>query len=171
MLGRLVCPHMGQYLEVGGSGVGFGRGARSCNGLTPKVWMVVNRFRGRYSSSASPLTADIMIAVLALACAVAAVDASGPVIGILAQPGTFCASAAAGTCDPSGPWTWTPEILIASYVKWIEASGARVVPIRSTASAAERASLFASINGLLIPGGDDITLPQWNNAYNNATRD
>ena len=89
---------------------------------------------------------------------------------ILAQPGTFCASAAAGTCDPSGPWTWTPEILIASYVKWIEASGARVVPIRSTASAAERASLFASINGLLIPGGDDITLTQWNNAYNNATR-
>ena len=120
-----------------------------------------------------------MRAFLALACtvatvatvdasAVAAVDASGPVIGILAQPGTFCASAA--TCDPSGPWTWTPEILIASYVKWIEASGARVVPIRSTASAAERESLFASINGLLIPGGDDITLTEWNNAYNNATR-
>ena len=108
---------------------------------------------------------------ITLACVLAAVDAtSRPVIGILSQPGTFCASAA-GVCDPSGPWTWTPEVLIASYVKWVEAGGSRVVPIRSTASAAERASLFASINGLLIPGGDDTTLTHWDdNAYNNATR-
>ncbi len=39
----------------------------------------------------------------------------------------------------------------AGFVKWIEAAGARAVPIRFYASDDELARLFKSINGLIFP--------------------
>ncbi|NP_034411.2 gamma-glutamyl hydrolase precursor [Mus musculus] len=43
--------------------------------------------------------------------------------------------------------------IAASYVKYIESAGARVVPIRPDLSDAEYEELFRSINGVLLPGG------------------
>jgi gamma-glutamyl hydrolase len=40
----------------------------------------------------------------------------------------------------------------ASYVKWIESAGARVVPIPYDADKKTLKHLFESINGLLLPG-------------------
>mmetsp|Transcript_35858 Transcript_35858/g.57164 ORF Transcript_35858/g.57164 Transcript_35858/m.57164 type:complete len:339 (+) Transcript_35858:254-1270(+) len=51
------------------------------------------------------------------------------------------------------------EYIAGSYVKFVEAAGARAVPIRCTASKEELHTLFHSINGLLIPGGSaDLSL-------------
>lgn len=61
-----------------------------------------------------------------------------PTIGILTQP----------LVDGSDK-----EILVASYVKWVESAGARAVPIRYTSSVTEQLSLLSSVNGLLFPGG------------------
>lgn len=60
-----------------------------------------------------------------------------PIIGIYAQP-----SSKRG------------EYIAASYVKWIESAGGRVVPIPYNASIPMLIRLFSSINGLLFPGGD-----------------
>ncbi|XP_027733217.1 gamma-glutamyl hydrolase-like [Vombatus ursinus] len=43
--------------------------------------------------------------------------------------------------------------IAASYVKYLESAGARVVPIRLTLSDEEYDNLFQSINGILFPGG------------------
>lgn len=64
-----------------------------------------------------------------------------PIIGILDQP-------ASDDLKPYGS-----RVLVASYVKWLESSGARVVPVRYDASKVELKSIFNSINGLLLPGG------------------
>uniref|UniRef100_A0A8C6WFY9 folate gamma-glutamyl hydrolase n=1 Tax=Neogobius melanostomus TaxID=47308 RepID=A0A8C6WFY9_9GOBI len=53
--------------------------------------------------------------------------------------------------DPSPYGT---SYIAASYVKYIESAGARVVPIRYNKTEAEYEKLFNSINGLLLPGGD-----------------
>ena len=45
------------------------------------------------------------------------------------------------------------EYLAASYVKWAEAAGARVVPIRYQSSLEELDAVFLGISGLLLPGG------------------
>uniref|UniRef100_A0A8C4QLI5 folate gamma-glutamyl hydrolase n=2 Tax=Eptatretus burgeri TaxID=7764 RepID=A0A8C4QLI5_EPTBU len=64
-----------------------------------------------------------------------------PVVGILAQE------------------SWPPRTqhgsnyIVASYVKFLESAGARVVPIRVNRSEAEYERLFYSINSLLLPGG------------------
>ena len=42
----------------------------------------------------------------------------------------------------------------ASYVKYLESSGARVVPIRNDLTDEETAKIFQSVNGVLFPGGD-----------------
>jgi gamma-glutamyl hydrolase len=42
----------------------------------------------------------------------------------------------------------------AAYVKYLESSGARVVPIKTSLSEDEVVNLFKSINGVLFPGGD-----------------
>ncbi|XP_005392230.1 PREDICTED: gamma-glutamyl hydrolase [Chinchilla lanigera] len=56
--------------------------------------------------------------------------------------------------------TQNPEIkkfgnyyIAASYVKYLESAGARVVPIRLNLTNAEYEELFKSINGILLPGG------------------
>ena len=61
-----------------------------------------------------------------------------PILGILTQP-------------ESGNGTGT--YIAASYVKFLESAGARVVPVHFDASRAELKQLFGSINGLLLPGG------------------
>ena len=43
--------------------------------------------------------------------------------------------------------------IAASYVKYLESAGARVVPVLHTASKDNLTSTFNSINGLLYPGG------------------
>ncbi|XP_069109971.1 gamma-glutamyl hydrolase-like, partial [Argopecten irradians] len=43
--------------------------------------------------------------------------------------------------------------ILATYVKWLESGGARVVPIRVKESDEYYEKLFKSINGLVIPGG------------------
>ncbi|GAB4820992.1 hypothetical protein N2152v2_008038 [Parachlorella kessleri] len=55
-----------------------------------------------------------------------------PLIGVLAQGRSYVA---------------------AGFVKWIEAAGARAVPIRYYNSEAELHRLFKSVNGLIFPGG------------------
>ncbi|XP_004642424.2 gamma-glutamyl hydrolase [Octodon degus] len=43
--------------------------------------------------------------------------------------------------------------IAASYVKYLESAGARVIPIRLNLTYAEYEELFKSINGILLPGG------------------
>lgn len=62
-----------------------------------------------------------------------------PIVGILTQPGPPA---------PEGS-----SYIAASYVKWVEAAGARVVPIFYDETPDEIRSKFAAINALLLPGG------------------
>jgi len=66
---------------------------------------------------------------------------SRPVIGMLTQP------------SDSSLLQYGSEYLVASYVKWIESSGARVAPVRWNQTDAELAQLFSQLSGFLIPGG------------------
>lgn len=65
-----------------------------------------------------------------------------PIIGILAQ-------------DTFGYMkrTFGPTYIVASYVKYIESAGGRVVPIRNNLTEKQLEELFHSINGVLLPGG------------------
>merc|ERR1711907_866729 len=62
-----------------------------------------------------------------------------PIIGVLTQP-----------IDDNTSY------IAASYVKFLEAAGARVAPVHFDSSEAELTAVFGSINGLLIPGGGSI---------------
>eukprot|EP00882_Tetradesmus_deserticola_P012072 GHRQ01012787.1.p1 GENE.GHRQ01012787.1~~GHRQ01012787.1.p1 ORF type:complete len:335 (+),score=143.27 GHRQ01012787.1:127-1131(+) len=62
-----------------------------------------------------------------------------PIIGILTQPGEPA---------PDGH-----SYIAASYIKWIEAAGARVIPIMYDMTEQELQDRFKAINGLLLPGG------------------
>jgi gamma-glutamyl hydrolase len=64
-----------------------------------------------------------------------------PVIGVFTQP------------SGAYPGLNNVEYLAASYVKFAESAGARVVPIRYTSSLAELKALFQGLNGILYPGG------------------
>lgn len=61
-----------------------------------------------------------------------------PLIGVMTQPCHDC---------PGKSW------IAAGFVKWLEAAGARPVPIRFYASEDELHRLFKSINGIVFPGG------------------
>lgn len=61
-----------------------------------------------------------------------------PLIGILSQPCTNCPG---------------KSYIPAAYVKWVEAGGARAVPIRYHESDEMLLELFKSVNGLVFPGG------------------
>lgn len=61
-----------------------------------------------------------------------------PIIGVLAQRCHNCPGR---------------SYVAAGFVKWLEAAGARVVPIRYYSSDAELRRLFDSVNGLVFPGG------------------
>lgn len=78
-----------------------------------------------------------------------------PVIGVLAQK-----------C--SGKRTvFGDQYFSASYVKWIESAGARVIPVKINQTDAYYERLFRSINGFLIPGGGQNLLTS---GYANAAR-
>ncbi|XP_069101854.1 gamma-glutamyl hydrolase-like [Argopecten irradians] len=62
-----------------------------------------------------------------------------PIIGVLAQ------ESSKGVDE---------SYIIASYVKWAEAAGARVVPIRINEPDVYYEELFQRINGVILPGGD-----------------
>jgi len=62
-----------------------------------------------------------------------------PIIGIIAQP--------------DGDENANRTYLAASYVKWMESAGARVVPIPFNVGKDRLKTLFQSVNGLLFPGG------------------
>lgn len=66
-----------------------------------------------------------------------------PIIGIFTQPTTSTQGNCGGNC----------LYIAASYVKYIESSGGRVVPINYYASQDELDILFDSLNGFLFPGG------------------
>ncbi|CAN9506030.1 unnamed protein product [Ophioblennius macclurei] len=63
-----------------------------------------------------------------------------PIIGVLAQE--------VNRSNPNDR-----SYIAASYVKFLESAGARVVPVRINLSPEEYRTLFNSINGILIPGG------------------
>ncbi|XP_036387761.1 zgc:171566 [Megalops cyprinoides] len=66
-----------------------------------------------------------------------------PIIGVLAQENIL-----------GDPHAQGSSYIAASYVKYLESAGARVVPIRINRTNEEYVKLFNSINGLLLPGGD-----------------
>jgi gamma-glutamyl hydrolase len=66
-----------------------------------------------------------------------------PVIGILAQP-LIARDAPLGE--------FGDQYLVASYVKWIEMAGARVVPVQYNQSDAELTRVFGGLSGLVVPG-------------------
>jgi len=64
-----------------------------------------------------------------------------PIIGILTQP-------------TDGPLTqFGSSYIAASYVKYIEGAGGRVVPVFHNSTTEELDNIFNSINGILFPGG------------------
>ncbi|EDQ85524.1 gamma-glutamyl hydrolase [Monosiga brevicollis MX1] len=73
------------------------------------------------------------VAVILAVVVVATAWASNPVIGILSQS--------------------DPPYIAASYVKYLESAGARVVPVLHNDTADRHAQLFSQLNGFLIPGG------------------
>lgn len=66
-----------------------------------------------------------------------------PIIGIFSQPSSDKDPACGGSC----------QYLAASYVKSVESSGGRVVPINYYSSDSEISDLFLHLNGFLFPGG------------------
>ncbi|XP_028925103.1 gamma-glutamyl hydrolase [Ornithorhynchus anatinus] len=74
-----------------------------------------------------------------------------PVLGILMQE-----------CDFKAFQSLGKYYIAASYVKYLESAGARVVPISLTLSEEEYETLFQSINGVLFPGGSvDLQTSQY----------
>ena len=82
----------------------------------------------------------ILAAVLAAACTGAARATERPIIGILSMPSSY--SAYKGQSD-----------FPASYVKFLEQAGARVVPIPYDLDAGALEALLQSLNGALFTGG------------------
>jgi len=79
----------------------------------------------------------VVLAIVALAL-LATVDSNNrPILGILTEP--------LGNTSSS--------YIAASYVKFIESAGGRVVPVHHDASVTDLRLLFSQLNGLLFPGG------------------
>lgn len=114
----------------------------------------------------------LLAALFALIAALLCCGAAGaqvalnfrPLIGVLAQENL-----------PNDPLARGSSYIAASYVKYLESGGARVIPIRINRSEEEYEKIFFSINGLLLPGGDvDLEKSQFSRAakifYNLALR-
>lgn len=65
-----------------------------------------------------------------------------PIIGVFTQPTSSYDGDCSGNC----------LYVAASYVKYLEAAGARVVPVNYYASEEQLDELFSSVNGFLFPG-------------------
>ncbi|CAI5718566.1 hypothetical protein KXD40_000135 [Peronospora effusa] len=81
------------------------------------------------------MTSFVFSVVLGL-FSVAAASARGPIIGVFAHPSSHHG-----------------EYIAASYVKWVESAGGRVVPIPYNAPKPYLEQLLPQLNGLLFPGG------------------
>lgn len=66
-----------------------------------------------------------------------------PIVGLFAQPSTSSNPACNKSC----------QYIAASYVKYLEAAGARVVPINYYSTEKELDHMFESLNGFFFPGG------------------
>eukprot|EP00958_Prasinococcus_capsulatus_P029974 scaffold7830_cov376-Prasinococcus_capsulatus_cf.AAC.5 len=95
----------------------------------------------------------LLLACLLVCCAAIAAPAQDggatntrPLVGILSQPDEHL---------PEGASSY----IAASYVKLVEASGARAVPILCNATTAQLTNLFHSVNALLLPGGSASIAP------------
>jgi len=89
------------------------------------------------------------VSTFLLACAplLLAVATDRPIIGILALPLT---SPVLDRAQDS------QRYIAASYVKWVEAAGARVVPLFYDYSEQHIQTLLSRLNGVLLTGGDDL---------------
>jgi gamma-glutamyl hydrolase len=68
---------------------------------------------------------------------IAELHTAAPVVGVLSEPGYNSQS----------------HYIAASYIKWLEAGGARSIPIPYDASPALLDDIYGQINGLFLPGG------------------
>ncbi|XP_035944825.1 gamma-glutamyl hydrolase isoform X2 [Halichoerus grypus] len=75
-------------------------------------------------------------------CASRASTSKKPIIGVLMQK-----------CRNKDMRSLGKYYIAASYVKYLESAGARVVPVRPDLTDEEYEKLFQSINGILFPGG------------------
>merc|ERR1712216_174378 len=69
-----------------------------------------------------------------------------PIVGVLSMP-----TASVHNANLTGYGT---SFIAASYIKWVESAGARVLPIPFDSTPAELRASFNSVNGLLLTGGD-----------------
>lgn len=83
-----------------------------------------------------------VLALAACAASKAAFVNDRPVIGILSMPNS----------EPA-PYASYTSYFPASYVKWLESAGARVVPLLYNVSADDTRAVLRSINGALFTGG------------------
>ena len=94
----------------------------------------------------------ILVIVFTLGCFNVIIDIDAlndrPIIGILAMKITD------KTIFKYFKWTKGKSYIGASYVKWLQSAGARIVPIRDNISRKNLTYLFKSINGILYPGGE-----------------
>ena len=68
---------------------------------------------------------------------------NSPIIGLFGQPKSSNITECGGNC----------QYIAASYVKYLESSGARVVPIDYYSTNEELDFLFSKLNGFFFPGG------------------
>ncbi|KAJ0402385.1 hypothetical protein ATCC90586_010016 [Pythium insidiosum] len=87
-------------------------------------------------SRITEISSLLLVAVAAMCATVVSAANGGPIIGVFAQP-----------IAKHG------EYIAASYVKWVEMAGGRVVPISYNAPKEYLKSLVPQLNGLLFPGG------------------
>lgn len=80
----------------------------------------------------------IVLSVFFVATVVGAASNDVPIIGIFAQP---------------SPVSGGQDYIAASYVKWVEAAGARSIHVPFDATEADIDFLVKSVNGFLFPGG------------------
>lgn len=93
--------------------------------------------------SLAPLLVVVLVALMAFA---QAKTNDMPIIGVFTQPST----SSEGNCGKNCLY------LAASYVKYLESAGARVVPINYYASKSKLDSIFNSVNGIFFPGGGAV---------------
>lgn len=89
----------------------------------------------------------VCIALMQFGNALTPVPSERPLIGILSQ------SVTDKLLHKFMPQSKNKSYIASSYVKFIQAAGARVVPIFDTYDKKNLSLIFKSINGLLLPGG------------------
>lgn len=90
--------------------------------------------------------------------AVAAELNDWPIIGLFTQPSSDSNSDCGGKC----------LYVAASYVKYLESAGARVVPVSYYASNSEIDDLFSKVNGFFFPGGSSSFTNAAQRVYDNT---